>query len=94
MRITTYSDQILINFFEVLKQYRVAQSNPNGEGVIQAFLYLVDNQLQLLRQPLLRGFVLSLRGIIVGLVREGQQPNDIKMAMLLSPAAAKSLLSR
>lgn len=30
LRVTSYSDQVLINFFELLKQYKTAESNPNG----------------------------------------------------------------
>ena len=34
VRVSTYSDQILINLFELLKLYKAAETNPNGEGVI------------------------------------------------------------
>lgn len=90
LRVTSYSDQILVNFFELLKGYKTAEVNPNGEGVIESFIYLADNMLTLIKEPLLQGFVLSLKGMVMSLL-EGES-RSIKMAMLLSPAAAKGLL--
>jgi hypothetical protein len=90
VRISSYSDQVLVNFFEVLVQYRNAESNPNGEGVIEYFLYIADNMLMLVQEPLLRGFIFSLKGMIESL-GEGEA-QSIKLAMLLCPAATKPLV--
>ena len=30
LKVTSYSDQVLINFYELLKQYKTAENNPNG----------------------------------------------------------------
>ena len=92
IKICSYSDQLLINFFEVLIQYKNAERNPNGEGVMEYFMYMADNMLLMIKDPLLRGFVLGLKGMIESLA-EGRA-NSIKMAMLLSPAAAKGLLTQ
>jgi hypothetical protein len=48
--------------------------------------------LNLIKEPLLRGFVLSLKGMVMSMM-EGEG-RSIKMAMILSPFAAKGLLSQ
>lgn len=63
-RIVSYSDRVIINFFEVLKLYRTVESNPNEEGVAESFTYMVDSMLAIVQDSTFRGFFLSLKGII------------------------------
>ena len=68
VRVSTYSDQILINLFELLKLYKAAETNPNGEGVIQSFELMANSMLGLTEDPKLKGFILGLKGIIVSMM--------------------------
>lgn len=51
---------------------------------------MADNMLMILREPLLKGFVLSLKGMIESL-SEGQG-RSIRHALMLAPAAARNLV--
>ena len=51
---------------------------------------MADSMLISIREPLLKGFVLSLKGMIESL-SEGQG-RSIRYAMLLAPAAARGLV--
>lgn len=93
-KVVTYSDQILINFFEVIRLYKAAETNPNGEKVIDTFNYMCECMVDLAKEPLLKGFFLSLKGIVASFTLGETHTKDrnLKLAMLLSPQASKSLL--
>lgn len=60
----TYSDKILINFFEIILRLKDADNNPNGDGIIDSFVISADYMIAIARDPLMKGFFQSLKGII------------------------------
>jgi hypothetical protein len=91
-KVVSYSDKILLNFFETILQFKAADNNPNGEGVIESFVYTADCMIGIAREPLIKGFFLSLKGIIGLKTSEEGMNRSTKQSMLLSPIAAKCLL--
>ena len=84
----SYSDRVLINMFEVIKLYKLAEANPNAEGVLESFDYMNSCMLAMVREPLYKGFLLGLKGMLRSLVTLGDgKDRDIKMGMLLAPPA-------
>ena len=83
---------MLINFYELLVQYKSAENNPNGEGVVEYFRVIADNMLLIVGDPFLRGFILSLKGMIESLT-EGDA-RSVKQALLLSPGSTKGLMAQ
>lgn len=68
-RFSAYSDQALINYFEVMKVYREVELNHQGENVFENFLEFVNGMIGFVKEPELKGFFYGLKamaGAIVG----------------------------
>ena len=59
----------------------------------ESFFYMVESMAAIVSEPTLKGFFLSLKGIIHTLTSlEQKKDRNLKMAMLLDPSASHSLL--
>jgi hypothetical protein len=52
----------------VIKLYKNVEKNPNADGGIESFFYYVDYMASIARSLYLKGFFLSLKALVNGLI--------------------------
>ena len=96
-KLVTYSDQVLINYFEVMKSYKEVETNHQGENVFENFTYFVDCMIAMAKQPHLKGFFYSLKAMAQATVAEeasSKLSRELKIALLLAPVAGQSIIAK
>ena len=96
-RFVTYSDQVLINYFEIMRVFREVQVNHQGENVYETFVEYVNNMMMLVKEPILKGFFSSLKamgGAIVAEESATKLSRELKYALLLNPESGKRILKK
>ena len=91
-KIVTYSDQVLINFFEIMRLYKEVETNPNKEGVIEEFAIYVEQMILLVKDPFYQGFFHSLKALVNSIIVPDESfvhDKNLRMAMILSPHGTK-----
>ncbi len=78
--------------FEVVMQYRGVESNPNGEGLMDSFKFMMDSMLDLVKEPSIKSCLLGLKGLAGGLISSDTTLHrDLRLGMLLNPSSREAL---
>lgn len=95
-RFATESDQILINYFEVLRAYKEVEQNHQAEGVFENFTVYVTSMIETTKNPTLKGFFVSLQAMANTLLTDqsSKLSRELKIALLLSPASGRAILTQ
>ena len=73
-RLVTESDQILINYFEMMRISREVEQNYQTEGVFEEFTLYVNSMIDSSKDPTLKGFFYFLKAMAqTAISEEGEQ---------------------